>query len=175
MNRLRTQLVLVAAAIIFFGGTAYGMKLLTKPANPTSDAPTCDARTVNSGDDLTTNLITVNVYNASQVSGRANRVNINLQRNGFLGGQAGNANDILTGNAPSNTVVIVTADKNDPQVKLVAAQFKDKVTYAAPQKDLAKGVSIVVGDNYDGLAKKPPRSVKSDRTLNFCLPIVTVS
>jgi hypothetical protein len=36
-------------------------------------------------------------------------------------------------------------------------------------------MTVVVGDDYSGLLKKAPRSMKSDRRLNFCLPIVTVN
>lgn len=171
MSRLTAQLTMVAAVIVFFGGTLFGFRMLTAPAAPISKAPTCDSRTVTSGQDVTTNLIKVNVYNASSRSGLANKVNIALQRNGFLGGSIGNSTSGIT----TKTVAILTADKSDPQVVLLAKQFKDKPEYVAPGTSSSTGVTIVVGDDYKGLAKKPPRSVKSDRTLQFCLPIVTVN
>ncbi len=171
MNRLRAQLTMVAAVILFFGGTAYGVKLLTRPADTSGNGPTCDARTVAAGQNLTTNLIKVNVFNASQRSGLANKVNIALQRKGFLGGRIGNSTSGIT----TKKVVIVTSDKTDPQVKLLAAQFKDKPDYVAPKSDDGTDMTVVVGDDYRGLVKKAPRSVKSDRRLDFCLPIVTVN
>ena len=170
MNRLRAQLTLAAAAVVFLGSTAYGVKLVTAPADTTASGPTCDPRTVKAGEDVTPNLIKVNVFNASQRSGLANRVNIDLQRRGFLGGKIGND----TGGIATKRITIITSDPKSPQVKLVADQFKDKVRYAAPKSKLAGGVTLVVGDDYAGLGKKSARSVKSDRTLQFCLPLVPI-
>lgn len=171
MRRTAAQLTMVAAVIVFLGGTLFGFKMLTKPVDTTSNAPTCDTHTVSPGENVTPNLVKVNVFNASQRSGLANKVNIALQRVGFLGGRIGNSTSGIT----TKTVTIVTADKNDPQVKLLAAQFKDKPSYEAPKTTGEDGVTIVVGDDYKGLAEKPPRSVKADRNLTFCLPIVTVN
>lgn len=170
MNRMTSQLTLAAAMVVFLGGSAYGVKLLTAPADTGPQGPTCEPRTVKAGEELTPNLIKVNVFNASQRSGLANRVNINLQRKGFLGGKIGND----TGGIKTNTVTIVTTDKRNPQVQLVSKQFKDKVLYAGPKQTLSSGVTVVVGDDYKGLVAKAPRSVKSDRTLHFCLPIVGI-
>jgi hypothetical protein len=171
MSRLRTQLTLAAAAILFFGGTAYGVKLVTAPTGKGPEGPTCEARTVKKGEAVTPNLVKVNVFNASQRSGLANRVNINLQRKGFLGGNIGNS----TGGITTKTVTIVTTDKNNPKVRLVARQFKNKVHFAAPKETLSSGVTVVVGDDYNGLLKMSSRAVKSDRTLQFCLPIVPIA
>lgn len=170
MNRSTAQITLAAAVVVFLGSTAYGVKLVTAPADTTAAGPTCETRTIKTGESVTPNLVKVNVFNASQRSGLANRVNINLQRRGFLGGNIGND----TGGISTKTLTIITSDRADPQVKLVAGQFKDKVLYAAPKDALADGVTIVVGDDYKGLASKVTRSVKSDRALQFCLPIVPV-
>lgn len=170
-HQLRAQLTIAAAVIFFIGATAFGFNLLTKSADTTSDAPTCEARTVSAGQDVTTNLIKVNVFNASERSGLASKVNIALQRNGFLGGRIGNS----TGGITTKTVAIVTKDKDDPQVKLLAEQFKDTAEYAAPTPTTGSDLTVVVGDDYKGLAKDAPRSVKSDRRLDFCLPLVAVN
>lgn len=170
MNRLTSQLTLATAAIVFLGGTAYGVKLLIAPADTAPKGPTCERRTVAAGQNVTTNLVKVNVFNASQRSGLANRVTINLQRRGFLSGKIGNN----TGGIDSKTLTIVTTDRNNPQVKLVAGQFKNKVLYAAPKQTLGSGVTLVVGDDYKGLAKGAPRSIKADRTMKFCLPIAPI-
>ncbi|MBC7593836.1 MAG: LytR C-terminal domain-containing protein [Kineosporiaceae bacterium] len=170
MNRPTAQLTLAAVVVVFLASTAYGVKLVTAPVATTAAGPTCEARTVKAGENVTPNLVKVNVFNASQRSGLANRVNINLQRRGFLGGKIGND----TGGIATKTVTIITSDRADPQVKLLAAQFKDKARYAAPKDTLGSGVTIIVGDGYSGLASKASRSVKSDRTLQFCLPIVPV-
>lgn len=171
----KAQLTLIVAVIIFFGGTFYGAKLLTAKADTSADGPSCESRTVKTGEKVTTNLVTINVYNSSQRSGLANRASINLQRNGFLGGKIGNAKDVLPAGATVGEVAILTSDRTDPRIKLVAKQFGQKVKFLDPGNSPSTGVSVVVGDDYTKLVKKPPLSVTSDRTLEFCLPFVPVS
>jgi hypothetical protein len=169
--RARSVLVLSLAAVLFVGGLAIGIKLLTASADTTDAGPTCADRTVNAGEKLTSNLVTVNVFNASRRAGLANRVTINLQRNGFLGGQIGNS----TSAAKPSRVAILTNDRNDPQVKLVAAQFADQVTYAAPDVKVDSGVTVIVGDNYTGLAKKAASSLTASQAVTMCVPTVQLS
>ncbi len=170
----KAHITLALAVIVFFGGSLFGAKLLSAKADPVS-GPTCESRTVGVGDDVTTNLVTVDIYNSSQRSGLANRVSINLQRNGFLAGKIGNAQDVVPAGASVRKVAIITSDKNDPRVELVAEQFKQQVTFIAPNRDLGPGVTIVVGDGYSRLTPKSARKIKSDRTLEFCLPFVAIS
>ncbi len=85
----RALTLVVAAAIFAFGGIT-GFRLLTSSADTADPAPTCTNKTVKKGEQLDSNLVTVNVFNASTRSGLANRVTINLQTNGFLGGAIGN-------------------------------------------------------------------------------------
>lgn len=171
MNHSRTRIILGAVVVLFLGSAVLGAKLLTAPVDTTSDAPTCESRTIAVGEELTTNLVKVNVYNASQRSGLANRVNINLQRKGFLSGEIGNNDWEIT----TKTVTILTSDPDDPQVKLVAGQFKDEVQYEAPPKLVGGGVTILVGDDYKGLKDKAIRAIESDRSLQFCLPLVPIT
>lgn len=170
----KAHLTLVMAVIVFFGGSLFGAKLLSAKTDSTS-GPTCESRTIEAGENVTTNLVSVDIYNSSQRSGLANRVSINLQRNGFLAGKIGNAKDVVPAGQDVKKVAIVTADKNDPRVKLVAKQFEQKVTFIAPNKDLGSDVTVVVGDGYSKLTPKSARKIKSDRTLEFCLPLVPVS
>ncbi len=161
-------LVLAMAGALFLGGFGIGIKLLTASASPATATPTCADRTVNAGQQLTSNLVTVNVFNASRRAGLANRVTINLQRKGFLGGQIGNS----TSAAKPRAVAILTSDRNDPRVKLVAGQFRDHVTYAASDIRVDSGVTVIVGDSYTGLAKKAHSSVRADQAVTMCVPTV---
>lgn len=164
----RRTLVLTLAGVLFLGGLALGVKLLTASADTATAAPTCADRTVAAGHKLTSNLVTVNVYNASKVSGLANRVTINLQRKGFLGGEIGNNTSATTPRA----VTILTNDRNDPQVELVAAQFSDKVKFAKPDITVKSGVVVLVGDDYTGLKKKAKSSVTASQAVTICVPTV---
>jgi hypothetical protein len=159
--------MLVAAVIFVFGGLT-GFRLLTSSADTADPAPTCTDKTIRKGDKLNSNAVKVNVYNASSRSGLANRVTINLQTNGFLGGTIGNSESATK----PGRVAILTDDKTDPRVRLVAKQFVDKVTYAKPDVQVADGVVVIVGDHYQGLRKKATTRVRSDRTIQVCLPTV---
>jgi hypothetical protein len=164
----RRVFVLAMAGVLFLGGLAIGIKLLTTSADTAAAAATCADRTVNAGQKLTSNLVTVNVFNASRRAGLANRVNINLQRNGFLGGQIGNS---ISAAKPSK-VAILTSDRSDPEVKLVAAQFRDKVTYADPDVKVDSGVIVIVGDDYTGLHKQATSKVTASKAVTMCVPTV---
>ena len=89
MNRTHGGATIFVSIIVFVVGMFVGFKLLTASADTFDAAPTCENRTVAEGEKLTSNLVTVNVYNASQRAGLANRVGINLQRRGFLGRHRG--------------------------------------------------------------------------------------
>ena len=159
---------LIGSAIVFIVGLVAGFQMLiAKPPEPAA-APSCEPRTVKAGDELTSNLVTVNVFNASKRSGLANRVNINLQRKGFLGGEIGNSQSA----AKPAAVTILTDDPDDPRVKLVADQFVNSVTYAAPDITVKEGVVIVVGDGYSKLKKKPIRSIVASKDVTTCVPVV---
>lgn len=158
-----TMTVLVA---LFFGGTWWGFNLLTAGSDsPEAPAPTCQNTTIAAGEDVTPNFVRVNVYNAGVQSGLANRVHLSLQRTGFLAGDVGNSPEKVD----VNTVTILTDDKESADVKLVAQQFKGKVAYKAPTTSLAEGVTIVVGNDFEGLKKEAPRSVTTEEDLTVCI------
>lgn len=166
MNPARSGVTIFATVIVFVLGLFVGFKLLTASADTLVEAPTCDSRTVAKGEKLTSNLVTVNVYNASQRSGLANRVSINLQRRGFLAGTIANS----TSEIEPDVVAILTTDRKDPRVKLVAEQFKD-VEYHEPDITAPDGVTVIVGDGYKDLVKAGTE-VESDREITACVPIV---
>lgn len=168
MSRAYQALTLLVTAAIFVFGSVTGFRLLTSDADTADPAPTCTNKTIAKGTKLDSNAVTVNVFNASNRSGLANRVTINLQANGFLGGTIGN-NESAT---KPRRVVILTDDQQDPRVRLVAQQFKDKVLYRAPDVTVESGVIVIVGDDYAGLKSKAPTQITSDRDITVCVPTV---
>ena len=168
MTRAYQALTLVVAAAIFAFGGLTGFRLLTSSADTADEAPTCTTKTVTQGERLDSNLVTVNVFNASNRAGLANRVTINLQTNGFLGGTISNSESATK---PSK-VAILTDDPRDPRVRLVARQFKDKVAYRKPDITVDSGVIVIVGDDYSGLRKKAPTRITSDRDITACVATV---
>ncbi|MGI9085016.1 MAG: LytR C-terminal domain-containing protein [Aeromicrobium sp.] len=169
MSRTHSGAAIFGAVVLFAVGLFVGFKLLTASADTFEAAPTCENRTVAEGEKLTSNLVTVNVYNASQRSGLANRVSINLQRRGFQSGTVANS----TSEIKPDAIAVLTDDRDDPRVKLVAQQFKD-VEYSEPDIDVTEGVTVIVGDDYKDLVKAP-QEVESDRSITVCVPTVDVS
>lgn len=163
MNKLVPLLI---AGVVFVVCGVTGVRLLTSGTEPVEPDTACRQSIVASGTALDSNVVLVNVFNASARSGLANRVLIDLQKNGFRGGQIGNS----TSAAKPGRVAILTNDRNDPQVKLLAAQFRDKVKYAKPDLTVEDGLIVVIGQNYSGLKKSPKTSLRTDRDVNVCTP-----
>lgn len=175
MNILMSRLTMTFVVVIFIGGVVLGFVLLFQPASTQVEEDPCNTQTVDKGDELTTNLVTLNIFNSGKKAGLANRVSINLQRKGFLAGEVGNAPE---GEKTSN-VTVLAKDLDHPAAKLVSKQFKGKVKVREPaekfpDEDLSdQGIAVVVGPNYDGIKKKAPRKVKSDRHITVCVPLET--
>ncbi|KQY55295.1 hypothetical protein ASD11_17230 [Aeromicrobium sp. Root495] len=170
MNRASTPVAIGVSAIVLVLGLLLGVKLVTAKADTTDDAAaTCTDQTVARGETLSSNLVKVNVLNASQRSGLANRVSINLQRRGFLAGDVANSTSKVAGEG----VTILDADKDDPIVHLVAIQFTD-VSYVESDLPATDGVTVVVGDDYKALRKKSRTSFKTPSEVSVCVPQVTI-
>lgn len=165
-------LTLTLAVAVFVVGALTGLRLLTAGTGDAVEAAaTCTESVVTAGSPLASNVVTVNVFNASTRSGLANRALIDLQANGFLGGQIGNS----ASSTKPNRVAILTADPDDPRVQLVAAQFRDKVEYAPADISVEDGIVVVVGDNYRGLKDGAITTIDTDRDINVCVPVVPLA
>jgi hypothetical protein len=168
VRRITGLVTLAVAVAVFVTGSVVGFTLLTKSPEEPAQAETCTSSVVTAGSELTSNVVTVNVFNASTRSGLANRALIDLQANGFLGGQIGNS----TSATKPDRVAILTDDPEDPRVKLVAEQFRDKVEFAAADLQVEDGIIVVVGDNYRGLKKDIVTTITTDRDIPVCVPII---
>ncbi|MFI5429272.1 LytR C-terminal domain-containing protein [Aeromicrobium sp. UC242_57] len=151
---------------MFVVATFIGFRLLTAGTEPVEADTSCQASVVASGTALDSNAVVINVFNASARSGLANRVRIDLQANGFRGGEIGNSTSVTK----PRRVAILTNDRKDPRVRLVAAQFRDKVQYAKPDLTVDEGITVIVGDKYSGLKKSPKTSLRTDRDISICTP-----
>lgn len=168
---MRVLTLTVAAAVFLIGGVV-GFRLLTSSTDTvTQTAATCKNEVITAGNPIDSNVITVNVFNASSRSGLANRALIELQANGFRGGQIGNSESAT---APRR-VAILTDTPDDPRVALVAAQFKDKVEFAAPDIPVEDGIIVVVGDRYRGLKTDAATSTTSPTDMTVCVPVVPLA
>lgn len=166
-------LLLLATFVMFIGGGIVGFNLLTSSADTSVAAPTCEMRTVAEGEDLTPNLVTVNVYNASRTAGLANRLAVQMQRRGFLAGTvANNPTDLEV-----ESVVILTDDPEDPMVRLVASQFGPPIEYVDLPSTSDDGVDVLLGPGYADRGVRNDRedpSVTVDSPVDVCVPILPV-
>nr|WP_255669090.1 LytR C-terminal domain-containing protein [Aeromicrobium duanguangcaii] len=112
----------------------------------------------------------VHVYNSSRRTGAANRVKINLERKGFLGGVAKNN----PGKVRTKNVTVLTTDPDDPRVRLVAAQFEGKVERVPADFEMEDGISILIGPKYEGLKKDSNTKIKAGRDVSVCVPAITL-
>ncbi len=167
LPRIHAAPVILVCAAVLIGGSFLGFRLVTAEAD-IEEAPTCESTTVAAGDPVKPPIVSVDVFNASQRAGLANRVSINLQRRGFLPGQVGNS-DI---EVEAEGVTIVTDDPEDARVKLVAAQF-GKVEYLEPADSApTENIVVVVGnDTNEDLAEGAAEEVEADTDVTVCLPI----
>jgi hypothetical protein len=158
----------VAVAVFLIGGVSGFMLLTAGTGEPAPAEPGCKDKVIAAGSPIDSNVVTINVFNASARSGLANRAKLDLQKNGFRGGQIGNSQSATK----PRRVAILTNDPADPRVALVAAQFKDKVDYAAPDISVDDGVIVVVGDDYRGVKTDATTSTTSPKALTVCVPVV---
>ncbi|MCD9154268.1 LytR C-terminal domain-containing protein [Aeromicrobium duanguangcaii] len=170
MNKAAQRLVVMAAAGIFVMGTMLGIKLSFASPESVADEPACEIKKVARGEVLSSNLVMVHVYNSSRRTGAANRVKINLERKGFLGGVAKNN----PGKVRTKNVTVLTTDPDDPRVRLVAAQFEGKVERVPADFEMEDGISILIGPKYEGLKKDSNTKIKAGRDVSVCVPAITL-
>ncbi len=174
LARLKGPVTLVVLLGLVAAALVYGIQLATEsfPSfTTTTDDAACVRQSVEKGDKLKSSQITVNVYNAGTVAGRAEQTQEELVQKGFIPG--------TTGNAPEGTrargTVILDPDRRSPSVRLVKKQLKGKVKVRKVEEDLSEGVDIVVGDRAKGVRNKAKVSIKVAKTTEVCLPAPTTS
>ena len=162
-----TMVVLIALLV---AGAWYGWQSLSAPL-PGGDAeperrnakPRCDEG-VARGDLVSTEDVTVSVYNAGSRSGLADLTLSELTARGFIRGDAGNAPEELES---VQFVRVLAKAKDDPTAELVALQFGADTLVQETGEDLGPGVEVVVGDDFPGLVDAPTE-IKARRATSGC-------
>jgi|EndMetStandDraft_3_1072993.scaffolds.fasta_scaffold701895_2 hypothetical protein len=149
------------AFVVFIGGLYGGWRLLTDP--PGGDVYECTSQTIRAGDQLPSSLVAVDVFNGGETEGVAGRVSTALQARGFRPGAIANSPSSIRPAA----VTILTEDKSDPRVQLVAQQFA-KVEYRAPDIALGSGVTVLIGDGFTTLKPAGASSITATSDVTVC-------
>ncbi|MGH3424318.1 MAG: LytR C-terminal domain-containing protein [Nocardioidaceae bacterium] len=169
MSHLRSTVTLCVLVAVFVVGTFVGFKLLTAdvPSLATeSDTPTCKPRTIQSGAKLGAGQVTVDIFNASTSSGLAHRTLTDLEKNGFLPGEIGNAPESVK---HIGNVLIATDDNSSAAVRLVKKQFRGKVKVRKPEEKLGAGVRVILGKKFKGVKKNAPKSITAKKATKVCV------
>ena len=149
------------AFIVFVAALYGGWRLLTNP--PGEDIYECASQTVRAGERLPSSLVTVDVYNGGDTGGLAGRVSTALQARGFRPGAIANSPSSIE----PGVATILTKDKSDPRVQLVAQQFT-KVEYREPDVAVGSGVTVLIGDDFTALKPGTATSITAASDVTVC-------
>lgn len=168
----KTPITMLVLLVVLLGAAYYGWKTIISPAtddkdDPVAEQPRCDeTQEFTKGQIIKAPDIIVNVYNAGSRSGLATETLDFLDGRGFESGVSDNA----PSNVEATNVTIVTAAKNSPPVMLVAQQFKGKVVFAKG-KDLAPGIDVIVGDDFEGINQAAKKTLRVNRDVTTCTDV----
>lgn len=168
MDRHKTSAVTLGVlSLICVFMLLFGVTQTTKdfPKSSFGDPdPVCVDRVIEAGAKVRSGDVTVSVFNAGKRSGLAGKTLEQLIVRGFGAGDSGNA-----GKTGVKRVEIRAA-RDDTAARLVAAQFGSGTKIVTDKELLGVGIVVVVGDEFQALAKKSPRKMKADEDTTVCAP-----
>ncbi len=162
---IKTPITLLALLLILVLAGSWGYKNAMRPIPKDPPAP-CQTQEI--GENLTTASVTVNVLNGGTRRGLASAVAANVQSKGFQLGSVNNTAERIT------TTVIRGAGADNPEVKLVAAFFKDAKIEADGRPDHT--VDVLIGNDWpvDGWIDTAPTQLAVPGG-KVCLPSPTLT
>jgi hypothetical protein len=115
---------------------------------------------------VTSKQVTVNVYNAGDVRGLAQRTADALTARGFNVETVTNAPKGIK--LPKGAKAMVRAKAKTPQAELVAKQA-GKATIKTQPKRKNDTIDLIVGNKFNQLAPKAPKSIRVVGTVTICI------
>ncbi|CAM3168999.1 LytR C-terminal domain-containing protein [Nocardioides dubius] len=169
MDHKRTTITLSALVLLCLFGLFFGLRAVTAelPGEGilNESAPTCTNRVVSAGSTITSEEITVSVYNGGGRSGLASRTMQEFVERGFSAGDSGNARDTGV------KVAQVWADsKDNPAAQLVLRQLGKGFKIHTGKPALGVGVVVVLGSDFEQLAKSAPSRIEVTEDATICSP-----
>jgi hypothetical protein len=167
-RRLTTAITLVVLLFVLAGMALVGYRQLTAPlpAGP-SASPTCNGPEKEVQGFIKRGEVQVSVFNASKRSGLAATTLDKVEQAGFVGGNAGNA----PGSAKVRRAIVWTTEQDDVKAKLVATAFGPRTRIRVTKTDLGPGIDVLLGDKFEGMARKAPKRIKLPRPVETCVPV----
>lgn len=152
-----TPITLVVLIGLLAFGAWWGWTNLTRPIVAKTEP--CVSQSV--GSELSTEMVTVRVYNGGRRTGLARSVSAQLTAQGFKVPYAGNTKEEV------KATIIVGANATDPEVLLVAAFFPGSTIRADQRVD--HSVDVLVGDDFAGFNDQAARTIEVPGG-TVCLP-----
>lgn len=166
--RARSMLTLLVLVVLLALGLQVGWSQLTTPLGSpdlsNEEPPACTDRVVEAGSKVGKGDVTVSVYNGGTRAGLAGRTLTQMANRGFGIGESGNAQVRVPR-------VQVWAEEPSPAVYLVRSHLGKtaKQVRVVRREGLGPGVTVVVGDDWDGL-QKGRRQVPVTKDVEVCIP-----
>jgi hypothetical protein len=165
---LKTTLTMALLGVVLVGAAMYGWNKLTAPLPVAEDPGPCSDVTVEKGQKIFPEMVTVSVLNAGTRSGLAGSTMELLTSKGFGEGEMGN----LQADRKVKRVQVWVTEKPAPQATLVKSWLGKKVKVLVRKEDaaVAPGVVVVVGNNFPNELAKGRKSITPKREVTVCSP-----
>jgi hypothetical protein len=157
-RRARTATTMLVLLVILVAAAYFGWLGLTRGWLGDQDSAAADgaARSCTTPPPVTVRSrnVRVSVYNAGAPSGQATEVMEALADQGFVRGELTDAPEPVA----VQGIVLWPGDTQAGAVQLVQRQFAD-ARVVERRRTLGPGVNVLVGDDFDRLARRAPRSL----------------
>ena len=157
----KSALTLTGLLLVLVLAAVWGWSAATKPFPESGPPALCTDETITAGTKVFREDVVVSVFNGSDRSRLAAATQEALVERGFVSGDTGNAPE------PTETTHILSADPDNPAVKLVKRQFRDAKVVAGDA--LGPGVVVVVGQSFTELREKQVKAVKAKSDATVCM------
>lgn len=158
---VRVPLTLLVLLGVLAYGAWWGYTNVLKPLPPPAADPCVETKVAKG--QLTTNQVTVSVFNGGERRGLAGDVGRSMRERGFRVLRTANTAEKV------GVTVIIGANAKNPEVLLVNGFFRGATIKADKRKD--RSVDVLVGDRYGGFNKNAKTAV-AVKTPTVCLPSI---
>lgn len=161
---VKTMLTLSVLGVLLLLGVTWGWSAMTEPFPQTTASKPCNPTPYQRGQRVSPPLVMVNVYNASERVGLAERTMSEFEDQGFGPG--------TVGNAPKGTTVhyaqVWAKNPDRPDVRLVASRLGKSIP-VLKRAGGQDGVVVIVGAKFEKLIRGRP-SVRVTTDVTLCSP-----
>jgi hypothetical protein len=164
-RRVRGPLTLLVLVGLLSGAAWYGYESVLNVPPPPVPTEVCATPSPKAKQHISSESVTVNVYNASEIPGLADRTASVLRQQGFTVDKVGND----PYGSKAKRVELRGRAKNAPELLLVAEQIGGETIRADDRTDAT--VDVIVGAKYNGLLDKAPKAIDVRTPIGVCVTV----